>query len=148
MGRRALPFPTTSRATLSSGQETATPISGGEHEYTHYGFMDILDKGAMDIIQPDLRRCGGFTVGRKIAALAESAGVTLIPHAYGAVHIQFALSQPVVPMVEHFPLPVWDSMPGVDVEPIFHGEPEPANGRVSASALPGLGVSVNERIFA
>ena len=40
------------------------------HEYTRYGFLDIIERDAMDILQPDLRRCGGFTEGRKIAALA------------------------------------------------------------------------------
>ncbi len=128
-------------------EETDTPISGGEHEYTRYGFQDIIDKRAMDIIQPDLRRCGGFTEARKIAALASAAGVELIPHAYGITHIQFALSQSNVPMVEHFPLPCWDALPDVEIEPIFHGEPAPVNGRVSLENKPGLGVEVNENIF-
>ena len=128
-------------------QETSIPISGGEHEYTRFGFEQIIEKQAMDIIQPDLRRCGGFTEGRKIAALAAAAGVTLIPHAYGVTHIHFALAHPVVPMVEYFPLPCWDRLPDVDVEPIFHGEPVPEDGFVSLSAEPGLGVTVNSRIF-
>ena len=128
-------------------QETATPISGGEHEYTRFGFLDIIEREAMDIVQPDLRRCGGFTEGRKIAALAASAGVALIPHAYGITHIHIALAHPVVPMIEHFPLPCWDRMPDVDVEPIFRGEPQPSGGRVSAESRPGLGVEINERIF-
>ena len=120
-------------------QETNIPVSGGEHEYTRFGFQDIIDKRAMDIIQPDLRRCGGFTEARKIAAIAASAGVTLIPHAYGITHIHLALASPVVPMVEYFPLPCWDRLTDVEVQPIFHGEPVPANGCVSAEPLPGLG---------
>ena len=128
-------------------QETDTPISGGEHEYTRFGFQDIVDKQAMDIVQPDLRRCGGFTEAQKIAALAASAGLTLIPHAYGITHIHLALAFPVVPMIEYFPLPCWDSLPDIEVEPIFHGEPVPANGVVTIDRSPGLGVTVNEKIF-
>ena len=128
-------------------QETDTPISGGEHEYTRFGFQDIVDKQAMDIVQPDLRRCGGFTEAQKIAALAASAGLTLIPHAYGITHIHLALAFPVVPMIEYFPLPCWDSLPDIEVEPIFHGEPVPANGVVTIDRRPGLGVTVNEKIF-
>ncbi len=128
-------------------EETSTPISGGEHEYTRFGFQDIIDRRAMDIIQPDLRRCGGFTEARRISAIAAAAGVTLIPHAYGITHIHLALAFPVVPMVEYFPLPCWDKMPDVEVEPIFHGEPVPVNGHVSLEPRPGLGVTVNERIF-
>lgn len=128
-------------------QETNIPISGGEHEYTRFGFQDIIEKQAMDIIQPDLRRCGGFTEARKIASIAAAAGVTLIPHAYGVTHIHLALACPGVPMIEYFPLPCWDRMPDVEVEPIFHGEPVPQNGRVTLEPRPGLGVTVNERIF-
>ncbi len=128
-------------------EETNIPISGGEHEYTRYGFQDIIDRRAMDIVQPDLRRCGGFTEARKIAAIVASAGLTLIPHAYGITHLHLALAFPVVPMVEYFPLPCWDKLPDVEVEPIFHGEPVPSGGYVTLEARPGLGVTVNERIF-
>ena len=128
-------------------QETSIPISGGEHEYTRYGFLDIIEKEAMDIIQPDLRRCGGLTEGKKIAALAQAAGVTVIPHAYGVSHIHFALSTPNVPMVEYFPMPSWDSLPSSDVEPIFVDEPQPSGGKIGLESRPGLGVQVNEAIF-
>ena len=128
-------------------QETSIPISGGEHEYTKYGFIEIIEKQAMDIIQPDLRRCGGFTEGRKISALAQAAGITVIPHAYGVTHIHFALADAAVPMVEYFPIPVWDDLPDSEVVPIFNGEPSPADGHVSIDPLPGLGVTVNEAIF-
>ena len=128
-------------------QETSIPISGGEHEYTRFGFLDIIEKEAMDIIQPDLRRCGGFTEGKKIAALAQAAGVTVIPHAYGVTHIHFALAVAGIPMIEYFPLPVWDSLPESEVEPIFLGEPQPQGGRVMMEPRPGLGARVNEAIF-
>ena len=128
-------------------QETNIPISGGEHEYTRFGFQDIIEKRAMDIIQPDLRRCGGFTEARRIAALAAASGVTLIPHAYGITHIHLAFAFPEVPMIEYFPLPTWDKLPDVDVEPIFHGEPVPLGGCVALEKRPGLGVTVNDRIF-
>ncbi|HAH98226.1 MAG TPA: L-rhamnonate dehydratase [Verrucomicrobiales bacterium] len=128
-------------------QETDIPVSGGEHEYTRFGFEQIIENKAMDIIQPDLRRCGGLSEGRRICSLALAAGVTVIPHAYGPTHIHFALSETVIPMVEYFPLPCWDALPDVEVEPIFHDEPQPVNGRVSAPDKPGLGVTVNEKIF-
>ncbi len=50
-------------------------------------------------------------------------------------------------MIEYFPLPIWDELPDSEVQAIFVGEPEPANGRVSIDPLPGLGVKVNEAIF-
>ena len=109
--------------------------------------QEIIEREAMDIIQPDLRRCGGFTEGRRIAALIASAGLTLIPHAYGITHLHYAIATPGVPMAEYFPLPCWDALPTSDIEPIFLDEPEPVRGEVKLSEKPGLGVEVNEKIF-
>ena len=79
--------------------------------------------------------------------LALAAGITVIPHAYGPTHIHFALAETVIPMIEYFPLPCWDALPDAEVEPIFHNELQPKNGRVGAPDKPGLGVTVNEKIF-
>jgi L-rhamnonate dehydratase len=54
--------------------------SCGEHSYTKWDFAELIAKRATDILQPDLNRAGGLTEGRKIAALAETAGLPLIPH--------------------------------------------------------------------
>ena len=130
-------------------RETPIPISAGEHEYTRWGFQQIIDAEALDILQPDLRRCGGFTEAKKIAALAVSAGLTLIPHAYGITHLHFVAATPCCPMAEHFPLPCWDDPPGGDFEPTFLGEPTPAGGCVVLSDEPGLGgVTVNPKLLA
>ena len=101
----------------------------------------------MDVIQPDLRRCGGFTEARKIAAMASAAGVTLIPHAYGITHLHLAMAVPEIPMIEYFPLPCWEKLPETDVEPIFLNEPQPQGARVTLKPKPGLGIQVNPRIF-
>ena len=130
-----------------AGQGCSAYFATGEHEYTRFGYEQIIEKGAMDIIQPDLRRCGGLSEGRRICSLALAAGVTVIPHAYGPTHIHFALAETAIPMIEYFPLPCWDAMPDAEVEPIFHDEPQPVNGRVNAPDKPGLGVTVNENIF-
>jgi L-alanine-DL-glutamate epimerase-like enolase superfamily enzyme len=45
-------------------------ITGGEHEYTRYGFRDLIEKKAVDILQPDIYRAGGLTELRKTAAMA------------------------------------------------------------------------------
>lgn len=128
-------------------QETSIPISGGEHEFTRYGFQAIIEKQAMDILQPDLRRCGGFTESRKIAAMASAAGFTVIPHAYGIAHLHFAAATPNVPMVEYFPLPCWAESPPADWQPLFQNEPKPTNTQVRLPAEPGLGVRVNEKLL-
>jgi L-alanine-DL-glutamate epimerase-like enolase superfamily enzyme len=69
------------------------PVVGGESEFTRWGFRDLILRGKVSVIQPDIARCGGFTEARKIAALASSHGVTVAPHtgASGAVSIAAAV---------------------------------------------------------
>jgi len=62
----------------------ATPIriAAGEQEATVWGFDRLIREGAVDVVQPDLSRCGGFTVARKILTLAQLAGCAVCPHAW------------------------------------------------------------------
>ncbi len=57
-----------------------TPVAAGEHEYTRWQFRELIQRGRVDIIQPDIVKCGGFTEIRKIAALGEAHHKHLVPH--------------------------------------------------------------------
>src|SRR2546428_3561373 len=63
-------------------EEVATPIAAGEQEATLWGFDTLIHRGRVDIVQPDLSRCGGFTVARKIADLPDLRNVAVCPHAW------------------------------------------------------------------
>lgn len=70
-----------------------TRIATGEHEYTRYGFRQLLEHRAADIWQPDIHWCGGLTELRRIAALAAAYDIPVIPHGGGsrdAVHFIMA----------------------------------------------------------
>ena len=43
------------------------PIAGGEHEFTIFGFRDLLEANALDYIQFDTNRVGGISQARKIS---------------------------------------------------------------------------------
>ncbi len=124
------------------------PIAGGEHEFTHYGFRDLLEARAVDYIQFDTNRVGGITQARKIAALAESYSVPVIPHAGQMHNYHVVMASLNSPMAEYFPI--------VDVEVgnelfwyIFEGEPKAQNGFVELDDnTPGLGLRVNEKALA
>src|SRR5947209_18447621 len=120
------------------------PIAGGEHEYTIYGFRELLEAKAVDYIQFDTNRVGGITQARKIAALAESHSVPVVPHAGQMHNFHIVMSSFNSPMAEFFPI--------VDVEVgnelfwyIFKGEPLPKDGYIELDVnLPGLGLTINE----
>ena len=55
-------------------------VTCGEHEYTRYGFRQLLEGKCCDVIQPDITWCGGITEARRICALAAAYDVPVIPH--------------------------------------------------------------------
>ena len=120
------------------------PIAGGEHEFTAYGFRDLLEARALDYIQFDTNRVGGITQARKIAAMAETYSVPVIPHAGQMHNYHVVMASLNSPMAEYFPV--------VDVEVgnelfwyIFNGEPKAKDGFIDLDeSAPGLGLTIND----
>lgn len=120
------------------------PIAGGEHEFTLYGFRELLDARAVDYIQFDTNRVGGISQARKISALAEAYEVPVIPHAGQMHNYHIVMASLNSPLAEFFPI--------VDVEVgnelfwyIFKGEPVPRQGYIELDEnLPGLGLEIDE----
>ena len=120
------------------------PIAGGEHEFTSYGFRDLLEARAVDYIQFDTNRVGGISQARKITAMAEAFAVPVVPHAGQMHNYHVVMASLNSPMAEFFP--------PVDVEVgnelfwyIFNGEPTAKDGFIDLDEdLPGLGLTVNE----
>lgn len=84
-------------------QHTDTPISGGEHEFSRYGFHELLQADALDIFQFDTNRVGGFTEAQKICAMAETHGIEVIPHGGQMHNLHVVMSSFASPMAEYFP---------------------------------------------
>ncbi len=120
------------------------PIAGGEHEFTIFGFRELLEADALDYIQFDTNRVGGISQARKICALAESFQIPVVPHAGQMHNYHVVMASLNSPIAEFFPQ--------VDVEVgnelfwyIFNGEPVPTNGYINLDdSLPGLGLTVSE----
>jgi L-alanine-DL-glutamate epimerase-like enolase superfamily enzyme len=127
-------------------RSVSTPISGGEHEFTRYGFRDLIRREAVDILQPDVNRVGGITEARKIWALAAANDLTVIPHAGQLHNYHLVISHLNSPMAEYFPPP--DKGGALDDDTLFwelfHGEPVAENGFICLSESPGLGLTLNE----
>jgi len=71
----------------------ATPIAGGENEYTLFGFRNLLASRGLDIAQPDICIAGGFSGCRHIVALAHAYGVQVNPHVWASAVGQAASLQ-------------------------------------------------------
>jgi len=118
------------------------PIAGGEHEFTFYGFRELIEARAVDYIQFDTNRVGGISQARKIAALAEAYSIPVIPHAGQMHNYHLTMSTLASPMSEWFPMH--------DVEVgnelfyyIFDGDPAAENGFLQLDDnKPGLGLTL------
>lgn len=119
--------------------------STGEHLYSKWEFQEFIARRAADILQPDANRCGGITEMRKICAIAEAAGLPVIPHSNEAHNLAVVFSQAphVCPMVEYFP-PVEPDTGNELFWKIFDGNPTARNGVLHPSLNPGLGLGICE----
>ncbi len=80
-------------------ERSPVPIASGERLIDLADFADLFTARAVDIAQPDLCHCGGISEARKIAAMAEAAGIGLAPHnpagpIAGAAALHFAIATP------------------------------------------------------
>ena len=80
---------------------TSIPIATGEHEYTKYGFRELIESGAADIVQPDIGRVGGVTEWLKVAHLAHAFNLPVAPHALQLAHLHVACATPNLKVVEY-----------------------------------------------
>lgn len=119
------------------------PISGGEHEYTIYGFKELLESRAVDVIQYDTNRVGGISVARKINAMAEAWSIPVVPHAGQMHNYHLTMASVSCPISEFFP--VFDVEVGNELfYYIFDGEPAPESGYLQLSdEEPGFGLRLN-----
>jgi L-rhamnonate dehydratase len=61
---------------------TDVRIAAGEEESERRSFVELMDRGEIDIVQVDLARCGGFTEAMKIASLAADRGLPVVNHGF------------------------------------------------------------------
>ncbi len=63
-------------------KESPVKLAAGEQVATSWEFERFIGCGAVDVIQPDLTRCGGLTVALEVARMAEKAGIQLVTHSW------------------------------------------------------------------
>lgn len=124
-------------------------LSTGEHEYTLRGFQLLVEKNAVDIIQPDCTWCGGMTEYRKIVAMAAAKGLLVVPHGSSvySYHAQFSSAN--TPLAEFINLhPTGEGVKSF-LSGLFDDEPLPQNGMIRIEQLSdraGFGVALTQKV--
>src|SRR5215831_7211918 len=132
---------TPAEALAEVARETDIPIALGENESTLFGFREIVERRAADILQPSITKVGGITEFRKIVALAQAANRPIAPHSFYfgpglAATLHMAATWGGTTPVE---------FPTGEHETSFLARPiRPRGGFVELPQGPGLGVEIND----
>lgn len=125
---------------------TSTPIATGENLYMRWGYRELLDKNAVDIIQPDLQKTGGLSEGRKIANLAQTYYVPVAPHCVVSPIGTMATAH-VCASIPNFLVCEWHWINFRDLWKNWVKEGEIIQkGYVTVTDKPGIGVEMNEEV--
>ena len=121
-------------------QQTNIPLSGGESEVTSYGCRAMIEEQAIQILQFDCTMFGGFTEGRKLAALCELNHVDVAPHHDCFIHAPLVAGTPAGRIVESFTDPERDPLQAE----LYENPPHIDNGWLTLNEAPGLGLTLSE----
>ncbi len=127
---------------------TRTPICAGENLYTRWGFRELIEKQAVDVIMPDLPKCGGLSEGRKIANHAETYYLPFAPHnvcgplgTIASCHCCASIPNFLVLEWHWVDRPHWHEL-------VLADPPLIQDGYIVLQEGPGLGVELNEEALA
>ncbi|MCA3261657.1 MAG: mandelate racemase/muconate lactonizing enzyme family protein [Telmatospirillum sp.] len=124
------------------------PLAAGEQVATVWDFERFIGMGAVDIIQPDLSRCGGLTVAREVVHMAAKANIDLVPHSWlthllTGYSLQLIATLPRAPLVE-FNVSQSALTRGIAQAPFKLA----ADGTIAIPDAVGIGVAVDEDFIA
>jgi L-alanine-DL-glutamate epimerase-like enolase superfamily enzyme len=124
------------------GRRAPMKIAAGEWLSTRHEFADLIDRGEIGVVQPDIGRVGGFTEAVRVCELARLRGRTVVPHAWktgisvaAAAHL--AAVTPHMPFIEFLPQELCESALRKE---LVADELVLRDGRLSPPERPGLGV--------
>jgi L-alanine-DL-glutamate epimerase-like enolase superfamily enzyme len=126
-------------------EEAPMPIAAGEWQTTRFEFADLMDKGQIDVAQPDVGRVGGLTEARRVCEMAAERGRRIVPHCWKtgigiAASAHLAAVTPHCPYIEFLPSALCDS---VLRKELVAEELEMIDGHIPLPRKPGLGIELN-----
>jgi L-alanine-DL-glutamate epimerase-like enolase superfamily enzyme len=118
------------------------PIAGGEVLTRRQAFQPWLERGAFDVVQPDVTKVGGISEERRIAWAAEAHGIKFVPHGWNtavglAADLQLVSAFPRSDLVEYL-----TGSPFID-EIAAGGWKLDAAGMLAIPDGPGLGLTLD-----
>jgi L-alanine-DL-glutamate epimerase-like enolase superfamily enzyme len=127
-------------------ESTTIRIATGEEESGRLAFARLIRESHVDVIQPDISRCGGLTEAKKIASMAADNNIQIVPHAFKtgilvAASIHLIAATPDVPFLE-FSVTESAIRKELLVKPFVQKD-----GFVEVPTAPGLGIELNPEVI-
>jgi L-rhamnonate dehydratase len=121
-------------------------IAAGEQDVTRWGFRELIERGHVDLVQPDVTRCGGITETLRIAKLAAEHGVGTVPHAWksGIIKAASLHVNAVLPDGRYQEYCVADTP--INTSLTVERLPIEADGCVAVPTAPGIGITLDEDV--
>ena len=124
------------------GMGATTFFATGEHEYTRYGYQQLIEAG-VGLLQPDVMWMGGPTEFARVVAQANAQGVEVVPHGCGVYGYYMAMPFESIGLAEFMMM----SEQADAIEPnfgvVFKNEPLPVDGYITLPDSPGFGLELN-----
>jgi L-alanine-DL-glutamate epimerase-like enolase superfamily enzyme len=128
-------------------REQPIPIAAGEWLATRFEFLELMDRGKISVVQPDVGRVGGFTEARRVCELAAQRNLTIVPHLWksgisiaAAAHLAATTSR--CAFIEFLPDQLCESSLRRE---LVANELRMVDGVIPIPSRPGLGVELNRQ---
>lgn len=127
---------------LSQLRRIGVPLAAGENVDGDFGFVNLLESGAVDVVQPSVSKVGGITAALHVFDLAQQYRVRVVPHCfyYGAGMLATAH------LVARLPDSVKMEIPWIDFEADLYPD-LPRDVNFTLSDRPGLGYQPDEQVL-
>ena len=120
-------------------------IAYGEQHTTRYEFKELIEKGKLDVVQPDISRAGGITELRRIAHMAQMRGVLMIPHCW-KTGVSIAANLHLLSALQNAPYLEFCQPPTSPLRyELLKHDFSVVDGCVQVPDGPGLGIELNEK---
>lgn len=127
-------------------ESTTMRIATGEEESGRLAFGRLINETHIDVVQPDMSRCGGLTEAKKIAAIAADNNILCVPHAF-KTGILVAASIQLIAAIPHAPFLEFSVTESAIRKELLAQPFKQKDGFVDVPQKPGLGIELNPEVI-
>ena len=127
-------------------ESTTMRIATGEEESGRLAFARLINETHIDVVQPDVSRCGGLTEAKKIATIAADKNILCVPHAF-KTGVLVAASIQLIAAIPHAPFLEFSVTESAIRKELLVNPFVQKNGFVDVPQLPGLGIELNPEVI-